>query len=933
MRKLLIWVTGFFPLLLHGQQFGGNPSSLQWRQISTDTARVIFPKGMDSTAARISSLVHYLAAERPFSLGAQLKKINIVLQNQTVIPNGYVGLGPFRSEFFMTPDPDNMGQGSVSWADQLALHEYRHVQQINNFNNGLSRLMKVVSGEQGYDLAINAAIPNWFYEGDAVYAETVLSQQGRGRLPRFMNSFPSLWQAGKQYSWMKIRNGSLKDYVPNHYNLGYLLVNYGRTQYGMDFWEKVTRDASAYKSLFYPFQSAIRRYSGKDYKTFTSEALASYSKMRTAGAGTNETFLLPVTRNYVTSYYFPYTAGEDSLVYLRSSYRQRPAFYLRDKNGEKRIRYRDLSLDEQFSYRNGRIVYAAYESDPRWSWKDYSVIRILDIHSGEQKTLRTGTKYFTPDISTDGNRVAAVQNAEDGSSSLHIIRVEDGQAESVLRSSEVSLFSDPKFTEDGTLVSAARLRSGEMALVLADPVSGRISRLTPASFNVLGYPCVTPTFIYFTASYGGNDNLFALRRNDNRIYRVTDGGLGKYFVNAAEGKLSWSAFTADGYQLQQADAASMQLQEMDSAALLSLQAPFTVSHAASPGDVLNKPLPARVFSSAPYSKATRLINFHSWRPYYSDPIFTYSLYGENVLNTLQTEFYYLYNQNEKTSAAGLQATYGGWFPWLTAGTEYTFNRNTEIGNRTRRWGQLDTRAGLTLPLNYAKGQTYRSFSLGSYYVLRNEFNRGYYKDSLGNTSFSYLLHSISWTRQLQRALQHIYPRFAVTAQASHRHAISSVKGYQFFSSGALYVPGLASTHNLVLTGSWQQRDTLSQVSFADRFAYSRGYTGRYFSRMWRISGNYHFPLLYPDWGFANILYLQRVRANFFYDFARVYSRDKTITRDQRSAGVEMFVDTKWWNQYPLSFGFRASYLLDPDQFDGRTGMRYELILPVNILPR
>ena len=85
-------------------------------------------------------------------------------------------------------------------------------------------------------------------------------------------------------------------------------------------------------------------------------------------------------------------------------------------------------------------------------------------------------------------------------------------------------------------------------------------------------------------------------------------------------------------------------------------------------------LPARLFSVSKYKKGTRLLNFHSWRPYYEDPIFTFSLYGENVLNTLQSELYYLYNQNEKTNAVGFSTIYGAAFPYLSAGTELTFNR-------------------------------------------------------------------------------------------------------------------------------------------------------------------------------------------------------------------------------------------------------------------
>lgn len=947
MQKLfLMLVTGSWFLVtdnLQAQQFGGNPPSQKWKQIDTDTVRVIFPAGMDSSANRVASVVHYMAGQQPFSLGKQLKKISIVLQNQTVIANGYVGLGPYRSEFFLTPDPNNLGQGSIPWTDQLAVHEYRHVQQINNFNNGLSKFMKTISGEQGYDLAINAAIPNWFYEGDAVYAETVLSNQGRGRLPQFTNAYPALWQANKKYSWMKLRNGSLKDYVPNHYYLGYLLVNYGREKYGADFWTKVTKDASAYKGLFYPFQAAIKRYTGKDYKTFTMEAFDSYkTAFRKTGGGREaerrDEFVFPIKKSYVSNYLFPYTTDEGSLIYLKTDYRHRPAFMVKDKEGEHRIRVRDISVDEQFSYRNGKIVYAAYENDPRWSWKDYSVIRILDVKTGEQQTLKPKTKYFTPDISEDGRKIAAVQTGEDGRSALHVLDASNGEVLYTLQSEEISLFTDPKFTYDHMIVAAVRLKNGSMTLVETAPMAGRITQLIPGSFNVIGYPCVTPSFIYFTASYLGNDDVFALRKSDNKILKLSDGPLGNYQVNVSGGKVTWSSFTAEGYQLKQMEESKLartgsEAEIVSQGALATLSSKFEVSHQLNPGDILLSAVPNRHFTSSKYKKGTKLFNFHSWRPYYSDPIFTYSIYGENVLNTLQSEIYYLYNQNEKTSAVGFTGTYGALFPWLTLGTEYTFDRTTTIGNRIRQWNQLDSRIGLSIPLSYAKGRTYKNFSLGSYYVLRNEFNQGFYKDSLGSTSFSYLLHTLSWSQQVERAVQHIYPRFAYSLLANHRHAITSVKGYQFIGRGSLYVPGLLSTHNLVLTGSFQQRDTLSQVVFSDRFAYSRGYTGRYFSRMWRLSANYHLPLLYPDWGFGNILYLQRIRANAFYDFTKIYSRDKKQTRDQRSVGGEIFIDTKWWNQYPLTFGFRISHLLDPDQFDGWKGTVFEFVLPVSILPR
>jgi hypothetical protein len=50
----------------------------------------------------------------------------------------------------------------------------------------------------------------------------------------------------------------------------------------------------------------------------------------------------------------------------------------------------------------------------------------------------------------------------------------------------------------------------------------------------------------------------------------------------------------------------------------------------------------------------------------------------------------------------------------------------------------------------------------------------------------------------------------------------------------------------------------------------------------------------------------------------------------RSTGIEIYFDTKWWNQLSLSFGIRYSRLLDPD-YEGRGPNQWQLILPLNIL--
>ena len=187
------------------QNFGAYPPSLKWRQINTDTARIIYAEGSGMQAQRIASIIHKQAATAN-ALGISQKKINVVLHHNTTLANGYVALAPFISEYYLIPGGNIFEFGNLAWADQLAIHEYRHVQQYNNFNKGLSKGLGLLFGQGGRALGNALAVPDWFFEGDAVYAETVLTPQGRGRMPYFLNGYNALWKEGRAYNWMKLRN-------------------------------------------------------------------------------------------------------------------------------------------------------------------------------------------------------------------------------------------------------------------------------------------------------------------------------------------------------------------------------------------------------------------------------------------------------------------------------------------------------------------------------------------------------------------------------------------------------------------------------------------------------------------------------------------------------------------------------------------------------
>ena len=913
------------PSFLCAQQFGGFPPSTHWRQINTDTARIIFTPGAEWQAQRIATLIHKAAADTPFALGNQLHKINIVLQSRTTLANGYVGLAPFRSEYYLVPSSNVYDFGNLPWHENLALHEYRHVQQYNNFRHGLSKGFYYLFGEQGLAFANAITIPDWFFEGDAVHSETALSEQGRGRLSYFLSGYNSLWLEHRNYSWLKLRNGSLKDYVPNHYPLGYLLVNYGYLKYGEGFWKEVTQDAADFKGLLYPFQKAVKKYAGVDYRTFRKQAF-DYYRQQLGDIATTPKPENRVRTKTVTNYFFPQYVDADSLVYLQSAYNKIPAFYVRDREGTHRLAQRSISSEDWFSYRDGQIAYTAYSTHPRWGLIDYSDIRVLDENTHHERRLTHKARYYTPDFSPSGDKLIAVRITDSLESRLEVLDSHNGAVLQTFRSEGGQYYTNPRFVSDHHIVAGVRTTDSRMSLQLLDLSTGAWSRLVPYSFHSISQPYVHNDTIYFTANFMGNDDVYALKLSDGKIYQLTRRSTGTYFPSVHNDSLVFSSFTSRGLALESEPLNKALWAELSPEALKGYKPMYPVA-------VQKTLLPTRTerYSIKRYEKGTGLFNFHSWAPNYNDPEFTFSLYGDNILSTFSNEIYYRYNQNENSHGIGWNSSYAGLFPYINAGVEYTFHRTIRTTTRTIYFEELEPRIGYSIPLNFSQGKTYKFLNFGSNFVYNHQAATGLYKDSIKAANAYYLHHFISWAQYLPMALQHIYPKFGYTLSAAHRHLLDR-NGFQFVGNAQLFLPSFGN-HSIVLAGTFQETDTNNTV-FSNRFANSRGYTDFYFSRMWKLGANYHFPIAYPDLGLGSIVYLQRLRGNAFYDYTRVYSRNKTQSRNLRSVGGELYFDTKWWNQLPVSFGMRVSHLLDNGFAAGdRKGTNYfEFIVPINLIP-
>ena len=212
---------------------GDDPGKLKWNYIDTESYRVIYPQGADSLArvyARELEIYKVpVSRTSGFMTGEGDGRIMPVILHTHNDANGSVAWAPRRMDLYTIPsayDPEPM-----LWSTQLAIHESRHVSQMQFGLTERQKPGKWFLGEGWNSFAALLYPGTAKMEGDAVVAETALSSSGRGRTADFLNYFWVAFDHGDYRKWFKWRFVSQKQNSPNYYALGYLTIGGYRYMY------------------------------------------------------------------------------------------------------------------------------------------------------------------------------------------------------------------------------------------------------------------------------------------------------------------------------------------------------------------------------------------------------------------------------------------------------------------------------------------------------------------------------------------------------------------------------------------------------------------------------------------------------------------------------------------------------------------------------
>lgn len=929
---------------VYGQYFlwGQAPGSLKWNQIQTENFQVIFPQGYEERAAYVTAALELAYEYGSRTLSHRPRRVSVILHNQTVVSNGFVSWAPRRLEMFTNPPQNN---DAHDWLEQLAIHEFRHVVQVDKLNQGISRVISWLLGEQGTGAVFGLFMPMWFVEGDAVAAETGLSNSGRGTLPVFEQGLRAQVIDKGVFSYDKAFFGSFKDYVPNYYELGYQLVASGRVKYGSEIWEKVVTNVARRPYTLRPFSRGLKKYAGvtsvQHYEN-TFKNLDSLWREQGEHYKVTPSILFTPKNNLYTNYRYPAFANDTTLVALKSSLDNIPQVVWFDRQANERVLFTPgLISPNNFSAGGGKVVWSETRTDPRWEHRSWSEVHVYNIESGQRTKLTHRSRYFAPAISPNGDLIAVAEVTDKNHYSLVIISAADGREISRMNNASNDFLMTPSWHPDNKTIVAVSLDQNGKSIVSGNIYSRNLLPVFHAGFVEISRPKFTSDGkILFTGAFSGIDKVYVLNTLDKSVNQLIASyfGASDAIIMPGTETVFWSEYTSGGYVIAQSK--ENVFEDVEPLALIHDHSPgfYKIIRQQEKG-IISRPNIEKLqsereseFDVLPYYKFPGIFNLHSWSPMFID-VFNQevrpgaALYFQDLLSTSVAVVGYDFDMDEQLGAFSFDYNFYGFYPVINIRARSGLRKGTYRQNETERefqYRESTLRFGANLPLRFRRYQWFYGitpFLNTSIIKVRSSARSPDFFKPNDLQSVDYRVYAYRQQRMVARDLR---PRWAQVVDVNYRHSpFNGANMGNVFSARVVgFFPGLARHHSLRLAASWQEHKAGENLErtvnyrFPNLIAYPRGITGRRDLKAFVVSADYALPLFYPDLSLPPFLYLKRISTNLFAD--RAYTQTMVLPENGpafkknetlHSTGVEVSANMHLLRFIsPLDLGLRFYYL-------------------------
>ncbi len=889
-----------------------------WRKVQAPHFDVVFPLGLEADAQRVARTLEQLHAPLGQTMGSPPNRVTIVLQNESLLSNGYVALGPRRAVWITTPPTFGGLAGTGDWLSLLATHETRHVTQTDRTDAGATHVARVLFGDLGWTLMSHLAVPSWMWEGDAVVTESAMSLSGRARLPEFLQEVKALALAGKLPGYYEAMLGSYNDFFPNEYPLGYLMTSYLRRHHGDTAVASLFRNSAVSAMNPLAFQTAMRSAVGLTpptlYAKVMQEAEETWRKEVTALPVTQAVRHSPETR-VPTNFEYPQAMADGSVVALRRGFANVREIV--------RVSGSDVvalaAAPTLGGIRAGGTLVAWTEvvRDVRWGWHEDAEIKLLDLTNNHVRTVGERGRFAFPVPSPDGLRVAVVELPPGGGSAIVILDARSGERLDTITIPDGEHAMRPAWRPDGGALVFTRQGTMGKALTVVDLATHDFRDIIAHGTEDVSDPVYGSRIVYFSSPLSGIDNVHAIDPSTGARFQVTSARIGAHApsISGDNTRLLYTEYTITGTAVYEAVVDSSTwigvkpAQTNEQLAELVRQENFVLTPAEVAAQSTTYPVKGLGFRDR-YS-------VHSWSLAGAAEAQEYgvSLASADVFNTLASQLTMLYNTREASGGVAANVSYAGLFPIIDIGGRYgsragSYDPGNESPTQILSWKENTVEAGVRVPLDFSRGNWARSAQFGVQGSMTKISGLSIAAaNPPGNGLFAPLAFGAEFENRRATARRDLAPQAGQSLSLQWRSAPlgGDFHPRKFLGTSTVYLPTPWPHHMLRLTGGQENHDLDGGFGFATTLDAPRGYSYRFAPRMTVATLDYALPIAYPDKAFGPVAYIPRITAGVFADYS--VGSSATTSRTRNSAGVELMADVIpfTWEIFRFSAGVRVAY--------------------------
>lgn len=940
-----VLVFGRSTLLAQYFSTGEDPAGIRWKEIQTRNFQLIFPSEYEQKALKLAHNLEKVYRYGYRTLDHPPKKISVILHTHTVTSNGLVAWSPKRVEFYTTPHQTMYAQ---DWLEQLGVHEFRHVVQMDKIQSELPAIFRILFGEQAAATVVGAYLPFWVIEGDAVITETALTHTGRGRQPAFlMENKAQLVEKGL-FSYDKASLGSYRDFIPNRYKFGYWFTGGIRSRYGAEIWPDVLNELASRPLSVNPLNRVLKQRTGFRKEELYSRIFQNYANdwereidsLRISAYTT----ITPKPR-YYTNYKYITALSDSSFVALKES-REDIDRIVNVLSGRETVVFTPgFVLEESFSVTNHLIIWAEQRPHIRWTHASPAVIVIYDMQTGMKKEFHYENNLLSPVIAPGGKLFAAVEADFENNYQISLFDLVTGKKIAGFATPDNQYFFTPAWNPSSTILYFVGLSSKGKYLGSLHVKNGKFDLLTRPGFYDLRNPEFMNNKLYYTSAKTGTDNIFCLDLPTRQITKITTVPYGADYPSVSGNRLFFSNYSSDGYAVSMQE--MQEGQNIPSGEIPVATYKLADSLAAQEDTILDF-LDSTYcnYQVKPYRKLAHLFNFHSWAPLYMN-INDYeirpglSLLSQNKLGTANTLLGYEYDPVEHTGRYKAGFEYSGFFPVFQAELSYGKRKSIyytvedhDTISHPYSWKELKWDLNMRIPFSFSHGKYSQFFQPEVEYNYEKIIQEATTHPDIYEGYYHSLGYRLFFQNVIRKAELDILPDWGQAFDLFYRHSlnggtpVSDLKAAESY----LYFPGLAHNHGIRLYNGYQVKGTDERFIFSDVVRFPRGFDRLQNKELYTFGIDYLMPIYYPDLSLGRFFFLKRLRTSLFYDFSRLesvlYYKDGTKAGTIRSmlnaVGAELTGDGHLLRLVaPVSAGLRGIYRPDYNDF------RVEFLLSVN----